>query len=248
MRRFLPGLMLLGLCVTAARAHYHMLLPSPPSSKRGEAVTVNYRWGHPFEAQLFDADLPAQFFALAPDGQKLDLRSSLKKESVRGKTAYQAKFTPETRGDYLLIMNHASVFMEEDGEFLQDSVKVVLHVQAQKGWDRSAGQAFEWVPLTRPYGLRAPTVFQAQILADGKPLPGSLVEIEHQHTTPPKKLPADEQITRTVKSDPNGVATCTLHEPGWWCITAQQDGGMREHNGKKVPVRRRATLWVFVDK
>jgi len=60
-------------------------------------------------------------------------------------------------------------------------------------------------------------------------------------------LPPDEQITRAVKTDPTGVATCTLTEPGWWSVTAHRDGGAREHGGKKYPVRQRATLWVFVD-
>ena len=60
-------------------------------------------------------------------------------------------------------------------------------------------------------------------------------------------MPADEHITRTAKTDPNGVVTCTLTEPGWWCITAQRDGGKKERDGKSYPVKQRATMWVFVD-
>jgi uncharacterized GH25 family protein len=90
-------------------------------------------------------------------------------------------------------------------------------------------------------------VFQAQ--ADPRPLPGharELVEVEHYNPVPPQTLPTDEQITRTAKLDPNGVATYTLTEPGWWCLTAQHDGGKREHEGRTYPVRQRATLWVYV--
>lgn len=242
------SVVLLTAWVGSCSAHYHMLLPSSASVKRGEAVTLLYRWGHPFEAQLFDADTPQQLIALAPDGTKTDLLKSLEKDASADKLAYKLRFTPPERGDYLLLMNHAPVWMEEDSEFLQDSVKVVLHVQAQKGWDTAAGQAFELVPLTRPYGLRAGTVFQAQVLVDGKPAPGCMVEIERRNEKAPKELPADEHITRTAKTDPNGVVTCTLSEPGWWCVTAQRDGGMRERDGKSYPVRRRATLWVFVDR
>jgi len=59
--------------------------------------------------------------------------------------------------------------MEEDGIYLEDTVKVVLHVQAQKGWDGRVDEgAFELLPLTRPYGLEPGLVFQARaMLPDG---------------------------------------------------------------------------------
>jgi uncharacterized GH25 family protein len=60
-------------------------------------------------------------------------------------------------------------------------------------------------------------------------------------------MPPDEQVTRRAKTDPNGVLTCSLHDPGWWAVTAIADGGTRDHDGKPRPVRRRATLWVHVD-
>ncbi len=63
--------------------------------------------------------------------------------------------------------------MEEEQEFLEDSIKVVVHVQAQKGWDASAGDAIEIMPLTRPYGLQPGMVFQVQALWQQKPLAGA---------------------------------------------------------------------------
>ena len=89
--------------------------------------------------------------------------------------------------------------------------------------------------------------FKAQVLRDGKPLAAALVEVEPYHATPPKELPPDEQMTRQVKTDPNGVCTCTLTEGGWWCVTAEFAGPKREREGEMYPVKRRATLWVFVD-
>jgi uncharacterized GH25 family protein len=50
-----------------------------------------------------------------------------------------------------------------------------------------------------------------------------------------------------VRTDPNGVVTCTLPEAGWWCLTAQRAAGERKHEGKEYPVRERSTLWVHVD-
>jgi uncharacterized GH25 family protein len=73
------------------------------------------------------------------------------------------------------------------------------------------------------------------------------VEVERYHPVPPKETPADEHVTRTARTDPNGVVTCTLTEPGWWGITVQRDAGTRERKGKAYPMRQRATLWVFVE-
>ena len=241
---------LLGVA-SLAQAHYHMLLPQAASVKRGERVAVIYQWSHPYEHQLFDTPAPQSVAVVAPDGKKTDLTPTLEKFTQPGDekqvTAYRFHFTPEQRGDYLFVVNAAPVWMEEDQEFYQDTVKAVLHVQAQQGWEKSAGQAMEVVPLTRPYGLQPGMVFQAQAFTDAKPLVGALVEVEHYNPVPPKRLPPDEHITRTARTDPNGVVTATLTEPGWWALTAQRLNGHREHAGKMFPVRQRATLWVFVD-
>jgi cobalt/nickel transport protein len=238
--------------VPSADAHYNMLLPAKASVKKGEAVTFTYQWGHPFEHELFDAPMPEGLIVLAPDGTKIDLLKKLTKISVpanEGKkaTAYQFDFTAEQRGDYVFLLTPQPIWMEEEQEFFQDAVKVVLHVQAQKGWDTPAGGAFEMLPLTRPYGLLAGMVFQAQARAEGKPRGAAHVEVESYNSTPPKELPPDEHITRTAKTDPNGVVSATLTEPGWWGMTALRDGGRREREGKMVPVRQRSTLWVYVD-
>jgi uncharacterized GH25 family protein len=249
--------MLLGLGAPSAQGHYNMLLPQSASAKKGEAVTFTYQWGHPFEHQLFDAPAPTSVIVLAPDGKQTDLTKGLEKTTrpaAEGKkaVAYQFRYTPEERGDYVFVLQTPPIWMEEDGEYLQDTVKVVLHVQAQKGWDAAALPEFEFVPLTRPYGLLPGMVFQAQIqarppFAPVGPLAGSLVEIERYNAVPPKELPPDELITRTARTDPTGVVTTTLTDPGWWCLTTARGGGMKEREGKARPVRQRTTLWVFVE-
>ena len=75
----------------------------------------------------------------------------------------------------------------------------------------------------------------------------TLVEIEHYNTTAPKIIPADEYFTRTAKTDPSGVVTATLTDPGWWCLAAASERGEKDHDGKNYPVRSGASLWVFVD-
>jgi cobalt/nickel transport protein len=246
------------LAATPVFGHFNMLFPKAASSKRGSAVEFVYQWGHPFEHQLFDAPQPESLFVLAPGGRKTNLLTTLEKTSVAGSegkrvNAYRFQFTPEQRGDYIFVLKTPPIWMDEEGEFFQDIVKVVLHVQAQKGWDSSVGEVFEVVPLTRPYGLQPGMVFQAQV--ESRP-PGREstapplthpIEIERYSPKPPKELPPDEQVTRTARADKNGVVTGTLTDPGWWCLTAARQGGVREHDGKGFPVLQRTTLWVYVD-
>jgi hypothetical protein len=261
-----------GITASPALAHYNMLLPAAASGKKGEPVTFTYQWGHPFEHQLFDAPKPESVVAFAPDGKVSNLMNALQKVALpagEGKTVsgYRFDFAPPQRGDYAVVLRTPPIFLEEDGEFVQDSVKVVYHVQAQKGWDVlsqnelgpfNAVASVAWHPITRPYGLEPGMVFQAQahalFPAEGfggmprvQPLPRAMVEVEQYHPMPPAKLPPDEHITRVVKTDPNGVATCTLPGSGWWGITVTHDGGTHRHEDKNLPLRQRATLWVFVD-
>ncbi len=74
-----------------------------------------------------------------------------------------------------------------------------------------------------------------------------MVEVERYNPSPPANLPPDEHITRTTKTDPAGIVTVSLMEPGWWGLTAARNGGKKEHDGKSFPIRERVTLWVFVD-
>ncbi|HEV3116992.1 MAG TPA: DUF4198 domain-containing protein [Gemmataceae bacterium] len=239
----------------AAQAHYNMLLPQSASAKRGDTVVFTYQWGHPFEHQLFDAPSPKSVVVLTPDGKQAELTSTLEKTYIpaaHGKevTAWRFRFKADLRGDYVFFLSTPPIWMEEEQEYWQDTVKVVLHVQAQKGWDAALGSGFELVPLTRPYGLQPGIVFQAEINAQPASKnggAGALIEIERYNHRPPKNLPPDEHITRTVKTDRNGVLTCTLADPGWWCITAQRHDGQLARNGKEYPLRRRTTFWVFVD-
>ncbi len=240
----------------SASAHYNMLLPASPSVERGKEVKLTYQWGHPFEHELFDAPKPESLIVLDPDGKKTDLVDKLKKVSVQvGKvelTTYELSFTPPDVGDYVFVLHTPAIWMAAEGEFYQDTVKVVLHVQAQKGWDQGEKLKYDFVPLTRPYGLVAGTVFQVRLLyraqLDGRATSAAdkPVEIERYNAIPPKELPADEFITRVVKTDPGGVVTCDLPEAGWWCFTAAHKGGTKDHDGKPALVRERTTFWVHV--
>jgi cobalt/nickel transport protein len=264
MRRWtaLTLLVLLVGCVPLAQAHYNMLLPSTAFAKKGEKVTFTYEWGHPFEHELFDAPRPQSLSVAKPNREVVSLMDNLEKDTVnlpRGGTAvvYRVSFTPDERGDYLFVLQTEPIWLEEEEIFVQDTVKVILHVQAQKGWERTLPRPMELKPLTRPYGLLPGVVFQAQAWAfketkgsekkTPSPLGGIQVEIERYNSSPPREpLPADEFITRTTRTDPNGVVTTTLPEAGWWGLTAFRAAGTHERKGKKYELRQRSTLWVYV--
>ena len=239
-------------------AHYHILLPDKPSTERDTPVRFTLRFGHPFEHQMFACQKPAAITVLTPTGQKIDLTAQSEKASDGETITWSYK--PAERGDHVVFVRCQPEWMAGEKIFLEDTVKVILHVQTQNRWDASIGDAMELIPLTRPYGLRPGTVFQ--VTAFSKPfntattfpdstsrseLPRTLVEVERYNPTPPKELPPDEHITRTVKTDLLGVATVTLPEPGWWAITAVRDAGTREREGKQHPLKKRTTLWVPVD-
>src|SRR5262245_46789610 len=170
--RFRVGILLLaaGLALTLAtpgRAHYHMLFPAAGSGEREKPVSFLYQWGHPFEHQLFDTRSPETVTGYAPDGTSTGIAKNLQKAELRGdggKTVavYRFEYTPLRRGDHTVIVAAPPVWLEEEKIFVHDTIKVVYHVQTQNGWDAATGQAFEIVPLTRPYGLQPGMVFQGQ--------------------------------------------------------------------------------------
>src|SRR5256885_2178263 len=134
----------LGLIVLAgwggpAMAHYHLLLLDKPSAAKDEAVTLTFQFGHPYEHQIFSAAAPRAATVLAPDGTRTNLVPRLARVGVVGAdgktvTGFQAKFTPTQRGDHVILFECEPVWMEEEKQYLLDTVKVILHVQTQNGW------------------------------------------------------------------------------------------------------------------
>jgi cobalt/nickel transport protein len=260
MRRSLLVVALGLLTVARAPAHYHILLPDRGSVKVGDKVTLTYVFGHPFEHDLFDTEKPTKATLYAPDGKATDVLARLQAVETTGHGdrrigAFQLVVQPDARGDYAVVIESPPVWMADEKHFLRDTARVTIHVEAEKGWDARLGEAtqFAVVPLTRPYGLRAGTVFQAAIYPHDAPGVSHLVEVERFSPQPPAALPPDEHITLTLKTDPLGTATCTLPDPGWWGLTAvrrypaEAKTPTRERDGTAYPLVERSTLWVLVD-
>ena len=257
--RTLLTLLVLAIIAPPGQAHYHMLIPDKPSAKKGEEVTVTCQFGHPFESELSDMLAPREVWLAGPDNRAMNVTKKLEKVSLKGPKGkvdgYRLKFAPDKRGDYTIVMLSAPTYLAADKQTIQDTVKVVVHVQAQKGWDGGFITNFDLLPMTRPYGLLPNAVFQARVVgrggSDKDPRPSEYppVEVERYNPTPPKELPADEFITRTMKVSNNGVVTTNLPEAGWWCLTATYPHLVKAKvDGKEIEVTRRATFWVHVDK
>jgi cobalt/nickel transport protein len=248
--RFL--LLVIGLGLPAAvLAHLVNLLPDAPAARLHDKVAGVIFLGHPFEHELLDLEQPEWVKVHLPGGSVLDLSARLQREKVKGAggqetPSFRFSFEAGERGDFVISAASRPRFEAEEEGFIKDYAKVVLHVQAQRGWERAVGTPLEVVPLTRPYGLRRGEVFLAKALFEGKPLEGEAAEVEHANPKPPAKLPEDEFITRAVRTGPGGLIAATLDEPGWWAITVSRKSGTLPREGTDLPVTLRSTFWVWV--
>ena len=247
-------------CVSATCAHYNMLIPDKPWANKGEKVAFTYQFGHPFEHELFNAPKPLAVNVILPDGktQAVNKLTKVPLKGIDGKkvAGYSFSYEPQMRGDHMFILQTPPIWMEESNDFVQDTVKVVLHVQTQKNWDAGLPPdevTLRITPFTRPYGLYPGMTFQALVgfrpSKKGQGSGGRLVEIERYNAQPPQKLPPDELITFKTKTDPNGVFTFAFPEAGWWSMTAafQEKDRRWKEGGKEGPLRDRATLWIHID-
>jgi cobalt/nickel transport protein len=254
--------LMVGLCPTLpAQAHFQVYWPQTEGcyAKPGEAVTWQYFWGHPFEMIVFDTQ-PPKFFIFTPQKKKesVTVKEITLKDQASGKDrkAFTVEYTPPSPGDYYLCLESLPYFIPEEKAFWQDYVKEPLHVMAEKGWDQAVGLPVEIIPLTRPYGWPAGSVFKGQALAKKRALTRAIVEIEkfNGFFVPADKLPKDRLgeengslITRITKTDRMGYFVCTLDSPGWWIISVSAPGGKKVHERKTYPVEMRGCLWIYVE-
>ena len=242
-------------------AHFQVFWPQTEGcyAKPGEAVKWQYFWGHPFEMLIDDAQAP-KFFIFTPDKKKESLslsRITLKDQaSGKDRQAFAVEYKPPAPGDYYLCLEAPPTFIPESQVFWQDYVKAPLHVRAEKGWDQAVGLPVEIIPLTRPYGWPAGSVFKGQALVKNQALTRATVEVEkfNGFYVPADKMPRDPLgeehaplVTRVTKTDRMGYFIFTLDSPGWWIISVSAPGGKRVHQGKTFPVEMRGGLWVYVE-
>lgn len=251
-------LLAVGAVTRSATAQVHMILIDPPSVKPGEKVTVTCVCGKPFTGERVNAEKPQEATAYPPTTvlNTVDLLPRLEKITVTGAgmnstTGYRCEFVPPEPGDYVLAFAFPPLWLEHEERFLQDAVRVVLHVHKESGWTNNPTGPVAFVPMTRPYGLRERAFFQARLVHE-KPERRHLVELEQYSPEPPAELPDPEFITLRFLTDDRGVASCTLPEPGWWVLSAEQSElpmtipPQLQRGDRMYPVNQRAILLVFV--
>ena len=228
------------LCgVNTASGHFNFFLPEEWSMNKAEENSIDIIWGHPYEGIYFDAPAMTNCSVLTPDGAINILPST---EMTVSGTEGPAKgikvsLTPDLKGDYIVYADFEALVVEEEEVAWEDHVKAIFHYKTSGGWDQQTGQIMEIVPLTRPYGLEAGFIFTGQALYDGQPLPGAPVEVEKYYAVgvcTEENLPDEPLVTRETTTDPNGIFSFTLDEPGIWVVCVSNTVGTKEGYDKDI--------------
>jgi cobalt/nickel transport protein len=231
-------------------AHFNFFIPDEWHMDSDEQNEIQIIWGHPYEGIYYDAPELNDVGVIKPDGSKTTLtKSEIEVIGEEGTAkANKVSFTPSDRGDYILYTDAKPIVVKEEEVIWEDHVKIIINYKTTGGWDRSTGQIIEILPFVRPYGLEEGFVFVGQAIYDGQPLADAPVEIEKYY--PPGEAPDplpdwDPMITREAITDPNGVFSFTLDEPGVWVMAVAYTIPAASENEFDKDIR--GILQVFVE-
>lgn len=238
---------------TAAFAHFQAILPSDNILTQDEDcnVTLSLLFIHPFEQQPMDMKRPVAFGVMTR-GQKVDLLSALSEFSTaEGFRAWEASYEIRRPGDHIFYVEPAPYWEPAEGKYIIHYAKSVVNAFGmEEGWNVPVGLRAEIVPLTRPYGFWEGNVFQGQVLLEGVPLSGALVEIEYYNEGLKRKAPAPPFVTQVIRADERGIFTYGLPWEGWWGFAALADAPetMKSPSGEDAPIELGAVIWVHAEK
>lgn len=229
-----------------AAAHFGMLIPSTDvvENPKEATLSLDFSFSHPMEMVGMPLAKPATVNVIA-NGKAEDITLSLKPAKIMKHDAWQASYTIKKPGVYQFTMEPVPYWEPaEDCYIIHYTKTYVSAFGEEEGWDEPAGLKTEIVPLTRPFGNYAGNVFQGQVLLDGKPVPGALVEVEYYNKDNKYVAPNDIMITQSVKADPNGIFTYAIPFAGWWGFAALNTAeNTKDHNGAAKAVELGAILW-----
>lgn len=232
---------------------------APATSAEPEEVDILLSMMRPFHHAGVEVDMPQLFAVLrhdadpaAPEGgaapERRDLLGDVEEIRYLEQKAWGANVALDKPGLYQFIVEGRPWWDDERQTFLRHQATMALPVLGvERGWNEPAGQSFEIVPLTRPFGLSAPALFSGRVLLDGKPLPDAKVRMMRINTdgaTAP--TPWHQELAGV--SNTAGEFSFLLAQPGWWCCQALTDGPpLKGPDGELKPVERGALFWLFVD-
>lgn len=235
--------------VPTAAAHFQGLIPSDDMVSKSDTRTISLDlvFFHPFEGEYMNMDKPVQFNVMVRGGET-DLLGTLKEKKIGEFSAWEANYRVRTPGDHIFYVEPKPYWEPAEDCFIVHYTKVVVNsLGVEEGWDEEVGLKTEIVPLTRPYGLWAGNVFQGIVKVNGKPAPGTEVEVEYYNEGGKIKAPADPMVTQIVKADSNGVFTYAMPKAGWWGFAALNTDEIKmKKDGQEKSVEIGAVLWVKV--
>lgn len=242
-----PALVIFVFGVSAAQAHFGMIIPSDQMVMSGESKTVHLdlKFWHPFEGHGMNLEKPAAF-KVYHDGKADDLLGSLKEKKVGEFLTWETDYKVGRPGLYAFFMEPKPYWEPAEDCFIVHNTKVyVAAFGDDEGWDQPLGVKLEIVPVSKPYGLYTGNVFQGQVLYQGKPVPGAEVEVEFYTENGKGEAPSDYMVTQTVKADPNGIFTYAAPKAGWWGFAAlMTDDQKMKQDGQDKDIEIGGVIWV----
>ena len=230
-----------------ALAHFGMVIPSMPvvEEKKDATLSLELSFSHPMEMVGMPLAKPKSF-TVHVDGKAQDLVPSLAPAKILDHEAWKAQYTIKRPGVYWFAMEPVPYWEPaEDCYIVHYTKTVVAAFGEEEGWDRSLGLKTEIVPLTRPFGNYAGNVFSGQVLRDGKPLAGAMVEVEYYNRNHAYTAPNAHLVTQVVKADANGVFVFGVPFAGWWGFAALSTSDQKmDYKGEAKDVELGAVLWM----
>ena len=236
-------------CSGAALAHFGMAIPSASmvTEKKDAALTLDVSFSHPMEMKGMPMAKPKAVRVIS-DGKSEELDPSPKK--ILEQDGWTVKYVLKRPGVYQFVVEPQPYWEPAEDSYIVHYTKTyVAAFGGEEGWEVPAGLKTEIVPLTRPFGNYAGNVFQGQVLLDGKPVPGAMVEVELYNERKDYTAPNDYLVTQVVRADPNGIFTFAVPFSGWWGFSALNTAAEKlDHDGTPKNVEIGAVLWTeFVD-
>jgi cobalt/nickel transport protein len=240
---------------TPAAAHFQLIYnPEANPAAPGELPLKLIFW-HPFEnGRAMDMAAPEEFFYVFK-GEKIDLAPSLRPIVFRGAdneaAAFEGALPVRRNGDYIVALVPAPYYEASEDIYIQQIAKAFLNKGGiPTGWSDPVGLKAEFVPLNKPTNVLAGSSFSAQLLSDGRPVPGAEVEIAYLAAAPDMEANAAGPVTAAPPpggalvaiTDPNGVFTFAIPKAGFWGFAALGVGPDAAHAGKELS--QDAVIWI----
>lgn len=239
--------MLLWLSAATASAHYPLLIGdrSPDMGPRGGAIEFTYGLGELNERIYADARKPDWVRAYTFDGMVMDLTGALKGNGMTSRLRYDSRRI----GDTWIVAHIPMSWSEHDSTFSETTVRALVHQGLSRGWETPLGLPLEIVLLNQPYGLLPGDAIRFEVLHDGEPLADAKVYAEKYYDPPmAKPYPSEAFVTRTARTDRNGIALVNLHSPGWWVLFVTHELQEEiEEAGKSGISTLQDAVWIRVD-